>query len=76
MSETHNEPAFPACNEANVNGTMGMTLRDWFAGQALAGIMARMDQSGFAFGVNEDDWSCPVGDAYRIAGTMLQERAK
>lgn len=28
-------PAFPACNEANNNGTMGMTLRDWFAGQAL-----------------------------------------
>lgn len=28
--------AFPACNEANVNGTMGMSLRDWFAGQALA----------------------------------------
>lgn len=27
--------AFPACNEANVNGTMGMTLRDWFAGLAL-----------------------------------------
>lgn len=33
-------PAFPACNEANVNGTMGMTLRDYFAAQALAGLMA------------------------------------
>lgn len=27
--------AFPADNTANTNGTMGMTLRDWFAGQAL-----------------------------------------
>lgn len=33
-------PAFPACNEANVNETMGMTLRDYFAGQALAGMLA------------------------------------
>lgn len=32
MSENPN--AFPACNEANVNGTMGMTLRDWFATHA------------------------------------------
>ena len=31
--------AFPACNEANLDGTMGMTLRDWFAGQALTGIV-------------------------------------
>ncbi len=27
--------AFPACNEANMNDTMGMSLRDYFAGQAL-----------------------------------------
>jgi hypothetical protein len=26
--------AFPVCNEANVNGDAGMTLRDYFAGQA------------------------------------------
>lgn len=32
--------AFPACNEAAVNDTMGMTLRDYFAGQALSGISA------------------------------------
>lgn len=32
--------AFPACNEANVNGTMGMDLRDWFAGQALPGLIS------------------------------------
>ncbi|MCG6112902.1 MAG: hypothetical protein MEQ74_12060 [Paracoccus sp.] len=31
-------PAFPACNEANYNDTMGMTLRDWFAGQASVGV--------------------------------------
>ena len=27
-------PAFPACNEAAMNETMGMTLRDYFASKA------------------------------------------
>lgn len=35
MTKDNSGPAFPACNEANNNGTMGMTLRDYFAGQAL-----------------------------------------
>lgn len=33
MSDPENPPAFPN----------GMTLRDWFAGQALAGIMANVE---------------------------------
>lgn len=37
-------PAFPACNEANVNETMGMTLRDYFAGQVINGLMSVEDQ--------------------------------
>ena len=32
--------AFPVPNDANTNGQGGMTLRDWFAGQALAGLYA------------------------------------
>lgn len=30
-----NPPAFPVPNDANVNGQEGMTLRDYFAGQAV-----------------------------------------
>lgn len=44
-----------------------MHLRDWFAGQALAGLIApssRTDPGAFA------------RDAYRIADAMLTERAK
>lgn len=38
-------PAFPG-NEKNSDGThyhsnVGMSLRDWFAGQALAGLLGR-----------------------------------
>ncbi len=54
----------------------GMSLRDWFAGQALAGIMARMEQSGFTLGIENGDWTCPAGDAYDVAEAMLVERKK
>lgn len=37
---SHNPPAFPVPNDANVNGQEGMSLRDYFAGQALAGYFA------------------------------------
>jgi hypothetical protein len=68
-------PAFPACNEANVNGTMGMSLRDWFAGQALAGLMARRweDEHG---NVPEGIFNIWASSAYQIADAMLAARAE
>lgn len=44
MSEPINDggPAFPN-NDAHGCAFPGMTLRDWFAGQALAGFMAHPD---------------------------------
>lgn len=71
MSENPN--AFPACNEANVNNTMGMSLRDWFAGQALCGIL-----SGPASrqSVPMSEWFDAPEAAYKLADAMLAERAK
>ena len=54
----------------------GMTLRDWFAGQALAGIMARMKHSDFNSCVDADDFSFVAGDSYAIADAMMVARAK
>ena len=64
-------PAFPACNEANMNETMGMTLRDWFAGQALAGFT-----SGFTGAVGDTEWFRQVGApaAYAVADAMIAAR--
>lgn len=48
----------------------GMTLRDWFAGQALAGI------AGMAMCVRSDDWPddrCSAY-AYELADAMLAAR--
>lgn len=82
MTETvtaiDNPHAFPNIGNSawSMPPTEGMTLRDWFAGQALAGIMARMEQSGFELGIENGDWTCPAGDAYDVAEAMLAERRK
>lgn len=45
----------------------GMSLRDWFAGQALIGIVT-------AHGIREA--SISARDVYRMADAMLSEREK
>jgi hypothetical protein len=58
------EPAFPGGGHTTHNG---MTLRDWFAGQALAGLL------GKSMGVNPRS----VADiAYLIADAMLKRRCE
>jgi hypothetical protein len=60
-------PAFPIAETDKIHGSFGMTLRDWFAGQALAGIMATNPQS-------KDE--CLAGVAYNLADAMLLARSK
>ena len=66
--EDHSDPAFPTGNNEQ-GGQAGMTLRDWFAGQALAGIMA-----------NPSVVEVPDGRvyqaAYRHADGMIAQRAE
>lgn len=45
----------------------GMSLRDWFAGMALAGMCANG---------NENSWPPNAEGAYKFADAMLAERAK
>lgn len=60
---------FPHSDDAPVVPWQGMTLRDWFAGQALTGIMAarRPDPySGFTPTIS--------AQAYALADAMLKAR--
>lgn len=67
-------PAFPDLLWHN-----GMTLRDWFAGQAMAGLTANpggpfqaCDRSGWTM-INCDQ-NHVAAECYRLADAMLQER--
>lgn len=62
--------AFPCSAFSDGDGTYsvgqkGMSLRDWFAGQALTGLLAN---GGFR--------THTVSEAYELAASMLEERKK
>jgi len=69
----YNEPAFPVINAKGApEDYPGMSLRDWFAGQVLQGILASGNFSrGF---LSESDFFAAT--AYKIADAMLKERGK
>ena len=77
MSKNAGGPAFPETmfdvqtrhGDAIRESRPGMTLRDWFAGQVLAGLMA--DE-----GMNHCRWAEYAKCSYDAADAMLAEREK
>lgn len=64
-------PAFPvSIPGVGDNGCAGMSLRDWFAGQALTGLAAAIQGPGCA------DWQYYSTAAYAIADAMVTERGQ
>lgn len=64
--------AFPV-EDQGTHGTYGMSLRDWFAGQALSGILA----GGFADTIPHDDVNGGFDAAffaYQYADAMIATR--
>jgi len=62
-------PAFPVCGQYGNKGE-GMSLRDWFAGQVLAGLVTydpRMADVGY-------EPSTVAGLAYKYADAMIAAR--
>ncbi len=75
-------PAFPlqALASPGSEATWGMTLRDWFAGQVIVGLMAKLplvDQTG-SLGVKVEDkiaYNQDIAEScYAIADAMLRAR--
>lgn len=62
-------PAFPVAPDDLV-GSKGMALRDWFAGQALVGLLAGDP------GYEAEDADSAAEDAFMYADAMLAARSK
>ena len=63
-------PAFPAVLGPVTEPGSGMSLRDWFAGQVIQGVL-RPASTAFRL-----DWHELAGWAYGLADALLAERAK
>jgi len=80
---TNGGPAFPYGTRRYDGGNhyvgteyaQGMSLRDWFAGQALAGLMAH-PKCGMVGPGFEDRNNCAAREAYALADALLAERSK
>jgi hypothetical protein len=78
MSKPDNPPAFPVIAEGGTNSGLhpefhsGMSLRDWFAGQAIGSALACMNPITI-----EPDANAKLARmAYALADAMLSERQK
>ena len=70
MSKNDGGPAFPECGERGKASVFeGMSLRDFFAGQALAGMCANKEDAGRTY-------QTLAGWAYLFADAMIAEREK
>lgn len=85
MAETKNDggPAFPETNyfdEKPIGSYGGMSLRDYFAGQALALTQSRENVMAIAAAGDREGVNDPTialaAVCYRIADNMLAERRK
>lgn len=68
----NNPPAFPCTGEGHGNPnywTPGMTLRDWFAGQALVGLLSGQFQHSGDF-----NFDALPEEAFNVADAMLAAR--
>ena len=77
MDKDTGGPAFPFNYEEHgkLLSCNGMTLRDWFAGQALIAVLKQYAESNGGIGQEHLLINCPV-HAYRIADAMIAERSK
>lgn len=77
MSAIENPPAFPLAVPTGFQFAYdGMTLRDWFAGQALAGIVANSSTPDLLIGFGFKGSKEALAEyAYAAADAMLTARS-
>ena len=72
--------AFPRQNDEQLYAELGMTLRDWFAGQTLVSFLNNPDAAASIQGLAAEEGRHPAGlaaeMAYYQADAMIAEREK
>lgn len=63
-----NQPAFPVCKNGNNVVNEGVTILDYFAAHALAGMCADSERSG--------EFTAYAQDSFKMARAMMAARAK
>jgi hypothetical protein len=78
MTKDTGGPAFPlqSIGPDFSPGYAGMTLRDYFAAQAMQGLIARESSGAFNFEACPNDPWRVAQWAYDVADAMLKARAK
>ena len=66
MKDRDGGPAFPG-TAVRIPPIVGMSLRDWFAGQALSGLVVTADETSAGADLT-------TGAAYEYADAMLKAR--
>ncbi len=73
--EPENPPAFPSVchgDPGHPASIPGMSLRDWFAGQAIAGLLSGLGAQTLSPAAAE----ITAAEAFLTADAMLEQRAK
>ena len=71
----HGGPAFPYHLNPDGGQIPGMSLRDWFAGQALIGILSNLELTKLALAEGKVKNESAMSEAaYRFADAMLEAR--
>lgn len=74
MSTKDGGPAFACASNHGYQG--GMSLRDWFAGMALQGMLAHSTRYKPRPGTSSNWHEAISEEAYQLADAMLAEREK
>ena len=74
VQKPFNEPAFPVVSEI-MGHCSGMTLRDYFAAEALPQALAEYAAEARKHGWAEGWRDCVAMDVYSMADAMLKARA-
>jgi hypothetical protein len=76
-AEIDNPEAFPSTRVTGQTNIRGMSLRDWFAGQALSGWLASFPNDTFHPAQPQSSHSCETLAewSYALADAMLKHRS-